>query len=71
MTLLPATCRKKDGQWTRAKGFDSFCPLGPWIVRELSPGSQLQTFFERPGTAGAVGVYRRNGIQPRCAGVLH
>jgi 2-keto-4-pentenoate hydratase/2-oxohepta-3-ene-1,7-dioic acid hydratase in catechol pathway len=21
-----------DGQWTRAKGFDSFCPLGPWIV---------------------------------------
>jgi 2-keto-4-pentenoate hydratase/2-oxohepta-3-ene-1,7-dioic acid hydratase in catechol pathway len=20
-----------DGQWTRAKGFDSFCPLGPWI----------------------------------------
>ena len=21
----------KDGQWTRAKGFDSFCPLGPWI----------------------------------------
>ena len=22
----------KDGQWTRAKGFDTFCPLGPWIV---------------------------------------
>jgi len=21
----------KDGQWTRAKGFDTFCPLGPWI----------------------------------------
>ncbi|GLZ79894.1 2-hydroxyhepta-2,4-diene-1,7-dioate isomerase [Actinorhabdospora filicis] len=21
----------KDGQWTRAKGFDSFCPIGPWI----------------------------------------
>jgi 2-keto-4-pentenoate hydratase/2-oxohepta-3-ene-1,7-dioic acid hydratase in catechol pathway len=37
--------QKKDGQWTRAKGFDSFCPLGPWIVRELSPGSQLQTFL--------------------------
>lgn len=34
-----------DGQWTRAKGFDTFCPLGPWIVRELSPGARLQTFI--------------------------
>lgn len=24
--------QKKDGQWTRAKGFDTFCPAGPWIV---------------------------------------
>jgi 2-keto-4-pentenoate hydratase/2-oxohepta-3-ene-1,7-dioic acid hydratase in catechol pathway len=24
--------QKSDGQWTRAKGFDSFCPLGPWIA---------------------------------------
>ncbi|GAA2183442.1 fumarylacetoacetate hydrolase family protein [Brooklawnia cerclae] len=24
-----------DGQWTRAKGFDTFCPLGPWIVTHL------------------------------------
>jgi 2-keto-4-pentenoate hydratase/2-oxohepta-3-ene-1,7-dioic acid hydratase in catechol pathway len=24
-----------DGQWTRAKGFDSFCPLGPWITTEI------------------------------------
>jgi 2-keto-4-pentenoate hydratase/2-oxohepta-3-ene-1,7-dioic acid hydratase in catechol pathway len=28
--------QKSDGQWTRAKGFDSFCPLGPWI--ETDPG---------------------------------
>jgi 2-keto-4-pentenoate hydratase/2-oxohepta-3-ene-1,7-dioic acid hydratase in catechol pathway len=27
--------QKTDGQWTRAKGFDSFCPLGPWIVTDL------------------------------------
>jgi 2-keto-4-pentenoate hydratase/2-oxohepta-3-ene-1,7-dioic acid hydratase in catechol pathway len=27
----------KDGQWTRAKGFDGFCPLGPWIETELDP----------------------------------
>jgi 2-keto-4-pentenoate hydratase/2-oxohepta-3-ene-1,7-dioic acid hydratase in catechol pathway len=37
--------QKRDGQWTRAKGFDSFCPLGPWIVRELGPGAKLQTFL--------------------------
>jgi len=37
--------QKKDGQWTRAKGFDTFCPLGPWIVREISPSARLQTFL--------------------------
>lgn len=26
-----------DGQWGRAKGFDTFCPIGPWIETELSP----------------------------------
>ena len=30
--------QKKDGQWTRAKGFDTFCPVGPWIETELDPG---------------------------------
>jgi 2-keto-4-pentenoate hydratase/2-oxohepta-3-ene-1,7-dioic acid hydratase in catechol pathway len=30
--------QKKDGQWTRAKGFDTFCPLGPWINTDLDPG---------------------------------
>jgi len=28
--------QRRDGQWTRAKGFDTFCPLGPWIVTGLS-----------------------------------
>ena len=36
--------QRSDAQWTRAKGFNGFCPLGPWIVRELSPSAQLQTF---------------------------
>jgi 2-keto-4-pentenoate hydratase/2-oxohepta-3-ene-1,7-dioic acid hydratase in catechol pathway len=27
-----------DGQWARAKGFDTFCPLGPWIETGLDPG---------------------------------
>jgi 2-keto-4-pentenoate hydratase/2-oxohepta-3-ene-1,7-dioic acid hydratase in catechol pathway len=25
-------CQRSDRQWARAKGFDTFCPLGPWIV---------------------------------------
>jgi 2-keto-4-pentenoate hydratase/2-oxohepta-3-ene-1,7-dioic acid hydratase in catechol pathway len=29
--------QKKDGQWTRAKGFDGSCPLGPWIETDLDP----------------------------------
>lgn len=37
--------QRQDGQWTRAKGFDTFCPLGPWIVREISPAARLQTFI--------------------------
>ncbi|MDI9437722.1 MAG: fumarylacetoacetate hydrolase family protein [Euryarchaeota archaeon] len=32
--------QRKDGQWTRAKSFDTFCPLGPWIETELDPGNQ-------------------------------
>jgi 2-keto-4-pentenoate hydratase/2-oxohepta-3-ene-1,7-dioic acid hydratase in catechol pathway len=30
--------QKKDVQFTRAKGFDSFCPLGPWIETDLDAG---------------------------------
>jgi 2-keto-4-pentenoate hydratase/2-oxohepta-3-ene-1,7-dioic acid hydratase in catechol pathway len=29
--------QKKDGQWTRAKSFDTFLPLGPWIETEIDP----------------------------------
>jgi 2-keto-4-pentenoate hydratase/2-oxohepta-3-ene-1,7-dioic acid hydratase in catechol pathway len=29
--------QKKDGQWTRAKGFDTFCPMGPRVVPGLDP----------------------------------
>ncbi len=31
--------QKKDGQWTRAKSFDTFCPLGPHIVSGIDPGN--------------------------------
>jgi 2-keto-4-pentenoate hydratase/2-oxohepta-3-ene-1,7-dioic acid hydratase in catechol pathway len=33
--------QKRDGQWTRAKGFDTFCPLGPAIETELDPLERL------------------------------
>jgi len=36
--------QRLDGQWTRGKGFDTFCPLGPWIDTEFDPtGSMLST----------------------------
>ena len=33
--------QRSDGQWTRAKGFDTFCPLGPWIETEVDPSAGL------------------------------
>jgi 2-keto-4-pentenoate hydratase/2-oxohepta-3-ene-1,7-dioic acid hydratase in catechol pathway len=35
--------QKKDGQWSRAKGFDTFCPIGPWIDTDFIPGTQRIT----------------------------
>jgi len=29
--------QRKDGQWTRGKGFDTFCPLGPCIATDVDP----------------------------------
>jgi len=29
--------QRSDGQWARAKGFDTFCPLGPWLSTVLDP----------------------------------
>ena len=40
--------QKSDGQWARAKGFDSSCPLGPWIETELDPSDLAIT---APSTA--------------------
>jgi 2-keto-4-pentenoate hydratase/2-oxohepta-3-ene-1,7-dioic acid hydratase in catechol pathway len=41
----------KDKQWSRAKGFDTFCPLGPWIETELTldeikAGIDLKTYLQ-------------------------
>jgi 2-keto-4-pentenoate hydratase/2-oxohepta-3-ene-1,7-dioic acid hydratase in catechol pathway len=33
--------QRRDGQWSRAKGFDTFCPLGPWIETDFDPADVL------------------------------
>jgi len=35
--------QRQDGQWTRAKSFDTFCPLGPWIDTDFDPSDALIT----------------------------
>ena len=35
--------QRRDGQWTRGKGFDTFCPLGPWIDTDFDPADALLT----------------------------
>ena len=49
--------QSRDVQFTRAKGFDSFCPLGPWIETDLDPqdfadGLGVQTHPQRRPEAG-------------------
>ena len=38
--------QQSDGQWTRGKGFDSSCPLGPWVVT----GLDVDDLRVRPGS---------------------
>ncbi|MQY29669.1 fumarylacetoacetate hydrolase family protein [Nocardia aurantia] len=40
--------QRHDGQWTRGKGHDTFCPLGPWIETDLDP-SDLELVTELDG----------------------
>jgi len=47
--------QKKDGQWTRGKGFDTFCPVGPYLVTELPPNPIIVT--------------RVNGVEKQRAGL--
>jgi len=45
--------QKGDGQWTRGKSFDTFCPLGPWIDTDFAPAAQKIT-------AEVAGVVKQN-----------
>ena len=56
--------QKKDGQWTRAKGFDTFCPIGPRIV----PGHRSESggLHRGPGhRSESDGLHRGPGLDPR------
>lgn len=35
----------RDNQWSRAKGFDTFCPLGPWIETDFDPADAMITCY--------------------------
>lgn len=47
--------QKVDGQWTRAKGYDTFCPLGPWIDTDFDP-SDVRIRTELTGVDGTTTV---------------
>jgi 2-keto-4-pentenoate hydratase/2-oxohepta-3-ene-1,7-dioic acid hydratase in catechol pathway len=49
----------KDGQWARAKGFDTFCPLGPWIETAVDPSNLAVS--TRLGSAGQEGDLKQDG----------
>lgn len=38
--------QRKDGQWARAKSFDTFCPVGPYVVTDIDPSSlKIESFL--------------------------
>lgn len=47
--------QQRDGQWTRAKGFDTFCPLGPAIETELDPLERLAVICKVNGEVRQAG----------------
>lgn len=58
--------QRKDGQWMRAKGHDTFCPVGPWIVTDLDP-SDLDL---RTEVNGAVRQHSRTSLMIHDIGAI-
>ena len=58
--------QRADGQWTRAKGHDTFCPVGPWIVTDVDP-SDLEL---RTEVNGAVKQHSRTSLMIHPIGAI-
>ena len=58
--------QQADGQWTRAKGHDTFCPVGPWIVTDLDP-SDLEI---RTEVNGVVRQHSRTSLMIHDVGAI-
>ena len=56
--------QKRDGQWTRAKGFDTFCPLGPYVETDARP-EELTVIGRKNGKVVQRGSVKEmiNGIE--------
>lgn len=50
--------QSKDGQWTRAKGFDTFCPVGPLVTNEIDPWAGIGVETRVNGTVRQQGNTR-------------
>src|SRR6266436_4951983 len=50
--------QEKDGQWTRAKGFDTFCPVGPLVTDEIDPWAGIGVETRVNGTVRQQGNTR-------------
>jgi 2-keto-4-pentenoate hydratase/2-oxohepta-3-ene-1,7-dioic acid hydratase in catechol pathway len=50
--------QNKDGQWSRSKGFDTFCPVGPVVVQEIDPWAGIDVETRVNGTVRQKGNTR-------------
>jgi 2-keto-4-pentenoate hydratase/2-oxohepta-3-ene-1,7-dioic acid hydratase in catechol pathway len=64
----------KDGQWTRAKSFDTFSPIGPWIVSGINPGNlKIETFVNgkrKQGSSTRNLIFSVNKIVAFVSGIM-
>ena len=63
--------QQRDDQWGRAKGFDTFCPIGPWIATSDFDPASAHVICEVNGELRQSGQHRRYGAPDRGIGRLH
>ena len=64
--------QKKDGQWTRGKGFDTFCAVGPCMIpRDEVDFTQLRIRTLVDGEVKQDGAASRNAVRRRCDNCVH